>query len=142
MSAIRRTAVLIGLTLAVIVVGSIPASATFADSVQPVTATVTTPSVTAPTSVSVVATCSGGRLKAVVTWPATNAPRVSYDVTASIPLAGLSLGGHVTENRFVHEMGQLYASHTASVTITITPKTPYGWTAPRPAQLTTSVTTC
>lgn len=58
MNAIRRTAVLIGLTVAVVAGSSIPASATFSDSVTAPATTLAAGNVVAPTSLTISSSCT------------------------------------------------------------------------------------
>lgn len=139
MNALRRTAVLLGLITTVMIGSSIPASATFSDSVSTPTGTMTTALVTAPTSVTVTASCTATTMTAVVTWPATDAPRVSYALTAVVE--GTTITGQASQNRYEHSMPRLHAAHTAPVSVTVTAQTPYGWNA-KSAALTAWVTTC
>jgi DNA-binding transcriptional regulator LsrR (DeoR family) len=139
MSATRRTALLLGMTASLVVGSSITASAAYSDRVTTSAGTLTTPRVTAPTSVAVSASCSGSTLNAVVTWPATPAPRVSYALTASVN--GMTITGSTATNRFEYSMARQYATYTVPVTVTIAVKTPYGWNATS-GSLVGSVTTC
>lgn len=85
MNAIRRTAVLLGLTATVVIGSGLPASATFSASatVQP---TVTTGTVTAPATINLSQTCGqtqtgGGYTNAYGQWVA---PTYSYWYSATI----------------------------------------------------------
>jgi hypothetical protein len=85
MNVIRRAALLIGLTVAVIVGSSIPASATFTDSVSR-SAPIVTGSVTAPSTINVAKSCTqtqtgGGYYNSWGQWVA---PTFSYWYTATV----------------------------------------------------------
>ena len=124
MNRIRRSAVLLGLTASVIVGSSIPASATFTESVRTNTATLQALTVAAPAAVNVNDYCSTTSYtywngwtnvtvtenwyNATVTWPASTTQR---GVTGYRVMAHLNNGASVV-------MGETNAS-TRSVTQTV-----------------------
>ena len=144
MTSTRRILILIGLTVAVIVGASIPASATFSESVT-VPTTVQTITVEAPGNVSTAGTkCAtynttwnattgtwntASELQAKVSWRASTTPKgvTGYVVTAvfadgtkypiqTVPSTQLSVSGNYDV---------AYAS--ANIRVTVTTMTSYGW---------------
>jgi hypothetical protein len=135
MTAIRRLPVILGLTVAVLIGGIIPASATFGDSatvatevrtakIEPVTSLVGSIKCNTPTGT----TATMG-----ATWTASTAPRVSgYTVTVYFS------DGFVQKS----EVGPTATSWSASIAsyyvtafsvqYSVTTKTEYGWTAESP----------
>jgi hypothetical protein len=137
MNGIRRALILAGLTLAVIIGASIPASAGFADSVS-VNPRLTTATVAAPTSVSGWVTCSSSTLYATITWQRSSSPRVSgYRITAEVPGSTLDFTVAASATRFDHSMARVWQSFPVQVTVTTL--TDYGWTR---AAAPITVTTC
>jgi uncharacterized membrane protein len=150
MTGIRRALVLIGLTLAVMIGASIPASATFADS-GTVTTTVATGTVAAPMSVTVDDYCArtphGGYYvhgrwvptyyyfyDLTVTWPATTTAR---GVTGYLVMAHLNDGRSVVMARTDAATRTVYARLDRSYlnserTLSVITLTRYGWTAETP----------
>jgi hypothetical protein len=144
---IRRSAVLVGLTAAVIVGSSIPAAATFTEGVSTNTATLRTVSVAAPSSMTVSRTCTqsatGGYYdatgqwvttyttyyNATATWPASTTARgvTGYRVTAYLPgSAPIVMGETDAANRSLS--ASVDASYLAyQPTISVTTLTSYGW---------------
>ncbi len=94
MNAIRRTAVLLGLTATVVVSSGIPASATFTANSPAVAPTITTGTVTAPSTIDITKACtqtvSGGYTNASGQWVTTYS--YWYDATVSWP-AGTATSG-------------------------------------------------
>ena len=147
MNRIRRSAVLLGLTAAVIVGSSIPAAATFSESVSTTTATLRAATVAAPASITVSRTCTqtatGGYYdaagqwvptyttyyNATVTWPASTTAQgvTGYRVTAYLPgTAPVVMGQTDATNRSVS--ASVDASYLAyQPTISVTTLTSYGW---------------
>lgn len=146
MSAIRRTAVLIGLTVAVIAGSSIPASATYSDTVA-TNVSLGTIGVAAPARVNVNDYCSTTSrsywngwtnvtvtenwYNATVTWPASTTPR---GVTGYRVMAHLNNG----QSFVMEETTATNRSVTARVEraylnyqprLSIITLTSYGWTA-------------
>ena len=139
MTGIRRALVLVGLTLAVIIGASIPASATFSDSVT-VAPKVATATVSAPTYVSTQGThCAywqnvdgswSGELRARISWPvAANTKSVTgYRVTAIVPNYGNIPVGDVPANQ-LSITGNFPTQYAyAGIRVTVTTLTAYGWT--------------
>ena len=141
MNAIRRAAVLIGLTLAVIVVGSIPASATFADwSARNVT--VMSSGVAAPTNVNVTVQGVGGDLHATVSWTRSTSPRISgYMIDAMINNDPMSFRAHGNVGSYTYTIPRVWQSFSIPVEVTVTTDTEYRWTKAAPT-LQKWVTTC
>lgn len=127
MTALRRTAVLIGLIAAVLVGTSIPASATFTAS-EAVATSVTTATVTAPTNVVLDVRCDSWNLYATIRWTGSNAPKVSgYRIAATVPgMPTMEFTATAGASRYDHSMGRAWAAYPISVTVTTL--TAYGWT--------------
>lgn len=147
MNRIRRSAVLLGLTVSVIVGSSIPASATFTEAVRTDTATLRAATVAAPATVNVSDYCSTTSYtywngttnvtvtenwyNATVTWPASTTQRgvTGYRVMAHLNNGqSVVMGETGTANRTVSarvDRGYLAYQPRVSV-ITLTS---YGWTA-------------
>ena len=141
MSALRRTAVLIGLTLAVIVGSSISASATFTDSVTR-SAVVVTSGVAAPTNVNVTVGCEGSYLHATVTWTKSNTPKITgYAIDAVINGDRMSFRAVGNVNSYTYSIPRIWQSFSIPVEVTVTTDTEYRWTKAAP-KLQKSVTTC
>jgi hypothetical protein len=143
MTGIRRALILIGLIGTVMVGSSIPASATFADSVA-VAHTVSTGTVAAPTNVSTAGTkcvttatwnATTGTytytttLEARLSWRASTSPGVTgYVITAYMvdgskaPIVWVSAPGTSVTGTFDY----YYA--TQNIRVTVTTYTSYGWT--------------
>jgi len=139
MNGLRRALTLIGLTVAVMVGGSIPASATFAESVS-VTTPVAGLTVQPPTSVSTGGTKCVARqtwygtvweLQAKVSWPASTTaatPRgiSGYRVNAVIGTTSYPIA---TVGPSTLSIGDTYPIEYASanIRVTVTTLTDYGW---------------
>jgi hypothetical protein len=130
MTITRRITVLIGLTVAVIVGASLPASAAFADSVT-VPTTVTTINVAAPSTVTVTGNCQGWWYTATITWSASTTPRgvTGYRVLAYLNDGTVSVVGETNAatrsmSLSVDSSNLGYQPRVAIVTLTS-----YGWTA-------------
>ncbi|MGY2127346.1 hypothetical protein [Blastococcus sp. SYSU DS0617] len=139
MSALRRTAVLIGLTACVVVGSSIPASATFTDSVK-VTPSVSTGTVDvkAPTNIRVTLTCRGQDMYATVTWTRSTTTTVSgYRVVATLGGQQLTLNAAGTASRVDTTVNRVWAAY--QVPVTVTSLTGYGWSE---TSAPVTVTTC
>jgi len=142
MTGIRRVLTLIGLTLAIIVGASIPASATFADFVRVAGPTVTTITVPAPTNVEwknvtctkTVDPATGAvtsTLSAMVEWQRMATPRggTGYRVTAH-PSNGASFVFAQTDaTTFEGQGGASQTNSALSLRFSVTTLTSYGWTA-------------
>ncbi|SDF35859.1 hypothetical protein SAMN05660485_03204 [Blastococcus fimeti] len=96
MNAVRRTAVLLGLAVALVVGSSIPAAAAFSAKSVAVTSTITSGTVTAPASVNVAKSCTqtqtgGGYYNSYGQWVA---PTYSYwyQATVSWPAGSATSG--------------------------------------------------
>jgi len=140
MNCVRRTAVLLGLTAAVVIGSSIPASATFTEgaplSVQPA---ITTAAVAAPTDVDVSLTCDQFNTYATVTWKrsATKDGVSGYEVRGDVPGSPtVVLQAGPNQNRLTYTAVRS-PGHT--VPVTVTTKTTYGWSTTSAPFL---VTTC
>ena len=82
MTTARRVLAVLGLALAVVVGGSIPASATFSATATVATTSVATATVAAPGNVTGKLTCASSTSTMNVTWTASSASRISgYRVT-------------------------------------------------------------
>lgn len=147
MNRIRRCVLLLGLTAAVIVGSSIPASATFTEAVSTNTAVLRAATVAAPASIAVTRTCTqtatGGSFNAsgvwvptyttyynaTVRWPASATARgvTGYRVTAYLPnTAPVVMGQTDATNRSIS--ASVDAGYLAyQPTITVTTLTSYGW---------------
>jgi hypothetical protein len=143
MNGIRRALLLIGLTAAVIIGASIPASATFADSVR-IPASIATLDVTAPKSVSTGGTkCvtwqtwnswtgtweTHSELQAKVSWTASTTPRgVTGYVISAVFADGTKYPVGVVGPTTTSISGDYpiqYAS--ANIRVTVTTMTSFGW---------------
>ena len=135
MNRIRRSAVLLGLTAAVIAGSSIPASATFSDAVA-VAPSLATASVTPPAWATVQVTYCHPvfTFDATVRWPAGDAPRgvSGYRVTAHL---------NNGTSAVVAETGSAARSYSTTFDraylqyqprVTVSTLTSYGWTADSP----------
>jgi hypothetical protein len=152
MNAIRRTAVLIGLTVAVIVGSSIPASATFTDSSTPAAASFAAVTVAPPTGVTLNGTwCERGSfqswngygwtttytltLRAKLSWQASGTRGViGYRITGNVSGYPMELG--VVPVTSVAQDFELYRgsvpaplSGNISLKASVTTLTSYGWTS-------------
>ena len=157
MNRIRRTAVLLGLTASVVVGSSIPASATFSDSVATKTATLRAATVAAPASVRVDDYCSTTSYtywngtsnvtvtehwyNATVTWPASTTQRgvTGYRVMAHLNNGQSVVMGETTAtNRTVSaRVERAYLNYQPRLSVITL--TSYGWTAETPR---TAVLSC
>ena len=144
MTGIRRVLILIGLTLVIIVGASIPASATFADSVT-AKAAVTTGTVTAPAWVSTEGTeCAYWRtwnsywgrwdyhseLRVRVSWPASTTTRevTGYRLTAVLADGSeFPVGDVPSWQQSITGNFPIEYAH-ANIQVTVTTLTSYGWT--------------
>ena len=127
MNGIRRGLILAGLTVAVILGASIPASATFADSVA-IRSTISTATVAAPGNVVGKLTC-GRPATMAATWTLSSAPQVT----------GYLVSVYFSDG-FVQtvQMGPTATSWSATIdpyyvtaytiNYTVTTQTAYGWT--------------
>jgi hypothetical protein len=138
MTVIRRIALVIGLTVAVIAGASIPASATFAESVKIPTTSITTPTVLAATNLRVTISCDYWNMNATVTWTRSTSARVSgYQVTAQFGADQVVLPAGANASRLTYSTSRMWAAH--QVPVTITTLTDYGWTK---TSAPVTVTTC
>ena len=141
MTGIRRTLVLIGLTLAVMVGAAIPASATFAESVSIAGPTVTTITVPAPINVEVKnVSCTSTVDPATGTVTSTVSAMIEWQRMATIRGAdGFRVTGHYSDGT-TFEMAKTGATtfevvgswkvdRALSPRISVTTLTSYGWTA-------------
>jgi hypothetical protein len=144
---IRRSAVLLGLTASVIVGSSIPASATFGESVRSTTGTLRALTVAAPASVNVSDYCSTTSYtywngwtnvtvtenwyNATVTWPASTTQRgvTGYRVMAHLN-NGTSVQMEQTAANDRSVSARVERSYLAyQPRISVITLTSYGWTA-------------
>jgi hypothetical protein len=131
MTAIRRVLAVLGLALAVVVGGSIPASATYSDTAKLPTTSVATLTVVAPGAVTGKLTCGGTNSTMGVTWN----PSGSRGVTGYRITVLFSDGYQQTED----VAGASTSSWTKSITTynvtaygvrySVTTLTSYGWSA-------------
>jgi hypothetical protein len=138
MTGIRRMAVLIGLTVAVIAGAGIPASATFAESVALPTTSIATPTVLAATNLRVTISCDYWNMNATVTWTRSTSARVSgYQVIAQFGADQAVMQAGPNASRLNYSTTRMWAAH--KVPVTITTLTDYGWTK---TSAPVTVTTC
>jgi hypothetical protein len=127
MNGIRRGLILLGLTVAVIIGASIPASATFSSAVA-VKTTVSTISVAAPTSIAGKLAC-GAPSTMSATWVKSTTPRVSgYLVSVYFSdgfVQTVQLGA--TDTSWSATIDPYYVT-AYSIEYTVTTQTDYGWT--------------
>ena len=127
MNGIRRGLILAGLTVAVILGASIPASATFADSVA-VRPTISTATVAAPGSVVGKLTC-GRPATMAATWTLSSAPRVTgYLVSVYFSdgfVQTVQMGATATS--WSATIDPYYVT-AYTINYTVTTQTAYGWT--------------
>src|ERR1700710_378445 len=127
MNAIRRALVVIGLLLTVVVGASIPASATFKDTVS-VPTTINTMNVAAPTSVVGKLACAATSTMST-TWVKSTTARISGYVvsvyfsdgfiqTVQVPATATSWSATIDE----------YYVTAYTIQYTVTAQTDYGWT--------------
>jgi hypothetical protein len=132
MNGIRRGLLLLGLTAAVIVGVSVPANATYADSVALAT-TVATTTVAAPTNVVGKLTCGHPTATMGATWTASASKGVSgylvsvyfsdgYVQTQQLPSTATSWSYPISD----------YNVTAYSIQYTLTTQTTYGWTKESP----------
>jgi hypothetical protein len=127
MTGIRRALVLIGLTLAATIGSAIPASAGFTDAAT-VHAELATPTVQAPTAVSVTFTCSAYHLDATVTWQPSPTSRIrSYEIVAGVGAQSLRVDV-VDGTSFSYRIPRGYVAGGTAIPVTVTTVTEYGWT--------------
>jgi|1185.fasta_scaffold1248509_1 hypothetical protein len=128
MNSIRRGLILLGLTVAVIVGASIPASATYADSVT-VKTTIATTTVAAPTNVVGKLTCGHPNATMSASWALSSTPKVSgYLISVYFSdgfVQTVQLGSTATSwSKTIAD----YNVTAYSVNYTVTTQTTYGWT--------------
>ena len=141
MNAVRRTALLLGLTAAVVVGSTIPASATFSATAQQ-TATLGTAAVQAPSNLKIVIRCDASTLYADVSWTKSTSARISaYAIDATINGGPMSFRAGPSTGTFTYSTGRVWSSYPMPVSLTVTAETQYGWTKAS-APLNTTVTTC
>jgi hypothetical protein len=127
MNAIRRALVVIGLLLTVVVGSSIPASATFQDTVS-VSTTINTMNVLAPTNVVGKLTCAATSTMAA-TWTKSTTARVSGYVVSVYFSDGFiqTVQLPATATSWSAPIDQYYVT-AYSIQYTVTAQTDYGWT--------------
>src|SRR3954451_19287232 len=128
MNSIRRGLILLGLTVAVIVGASIPASATYADSVT-VKTTIATTTVAAPTNVVGKLTCGQPNATMSASWALSSTPKVSgYLISVYFSdgfVQTVQLGSTATS---WSKTTADYNVTAYSVNYTVPTQTTYGWT--------------
>jgi hypothetical protein len=140
MTTTRRILVLAGMLLAVVIGTTIPASATFADTVAVPTTAITTGTVQAPTQVEVIGWCTTSvdpvtgvattTVHAKVEWWRSDSPRVTgYRVTAHLNNGTTSVMAttDATADEVYGSAPQGYLVYQPRFTVTTL--TAYGWTA-------------
>ena len=131
MTGIRRGLVLLGLTVAVVIGASLPASATFAESVA-VTTTISTATVTAPTNVVGKLTC-GRPATMSATWTQSTSTRVSgYRVSVYFSdgfVQTVELGATATS--WSTTIDPYYVT-AYTIQYSLTTETNYGWSKESP----------
>ena len=130
MNAIRRTALMVALTLTAVLTGAgstAPAQASFADSAA-VTTSIATTTVAAPTNVVGKLTCGRSSATMAATWNLSTSPRVSgYTVTVYFSdgfVQKVDLGPSATS--WSSAIDPYYVT-AFSVQYSVTTKTNYGW---------------
>jgi hypothetical protein len=136
MTGIRRFLAVIALGVIAVLIGALPASATFAKSVK-LPSSLSTGSVAAPTDVAASVTCRGQTLYATITWTASPTTRVlRYEVVASVATETITLTAGPNQTRITTEMQRPWAAYQGTVTVKTV--TTYGWTkTSAPAGVTT-----
>jgi hypothetical protein len=141
MTALRRTAVLIGLVAAVIVGTGIPASAAFSAS-EAVSTSIATATIEAPRNLSISVRCEGSELLATVSWTKSRSAGVDgYDVVATMNGDTMAFRAGANDGSYTHRMGRVWAAYAVPVRLTVTTDTKYGWTQAS-TPLNGTVTTC
>jgi hypothetical protein len=128
MNGIRRGLILLGLAVAVIIGASIPASATYADSVT-VKTTVATTTVAAPSNFVGNLTCGHPNATMSASWTLSSTPKVSgYLISVYFSdgfVQTVQLGSTVTSwSKAITD----YNVTAYSINYTVTTQTTYGWT--------------
>ena len=127
MSAIRRLPVVLGLTMAVLIGGIIPASATFTETSAVATA-ISTARVEPARSVVGTLTCGNPTATMGVTWQASTSPRISgYRVTVYFSdgfVQTVEVGPSVRS--WSSTIGMYYVT-AFSIEYSVTAVTDYGW---------------
>lgn len=147
MNAAGRTAVLLGLAVALVVGSSIPASAAWSASSVQQRASLSTLVVAAPTNLRVALTCVDSTMHATVSWDASaSAPlqkaRVSgYSVVADVAGQHITAQVPASQNSYVYSTGRLWSAQVLPISLTVTTQTAFGWVKTS-APLTSTVTTC
>ncbi|MBN1091878.1 hypothetical protein JKP75_04400 [Blastococcus sp. TML/M2B] len=144
MTALRRTAVLLGLIATVVIGSSIPASATFSASTTAQQARVSTLVVEPVSGIRVERNCP--TTQATLRWNASPTAAVaankvtSYAISANVGGQQITAQVPATQTYYVYPTGYVYPGTSVPVSITVTTQTQYGWT--KAATTTTTVTTC
>ena len=133
MARLARRLVLISFAVAISLIMSTPATATFAVTRSVPSLVVTTAVVQPPTNVAaVLASCSNGRWMSVtVSWQPSTSARVSgyvvkaYRNDGQVTTVGQTDGAATSANTTVDKLG----AGSTSVTFSVTTLTDYGWTA-------------
>jgi hypothetical protein len=133
MTGIRRSLLLLALTVAVVIGGlgpAHPAQASFSKTATAATMQLQTATVTAPTSVTATLTCtrSGGTLAA--SWPASTTARVDGYLITVVFSDGFTqqADSMVTGTTWSTPMS-LYNATNYSMHVTVSTHTNYGWTS-------------
>jgi hypothetical protein len=146
-NAIRRTAVLLGLAVALVVGSSIPASAAWSASSAQQRATLSTLVVEAATNLRVNINCVDSTMYATVGWnasPSAAVPkaRVSgYALVANVAGQQINASVPAGQNSYVYSTGRVWSAQVIPISVTVTTQTAFGWVKVS-APLTGSVTTC
>lgn len=147
MNAVRRTAVLLGLAVALVVGSSIPASAAWSASSAQQRATLSTLAVEAATNLRVTINCVNSTMYATVGWNASPSATVQkaqvtgYALVANVAGQQINATVPVSQNSYVYSTGRVWTAMVVPVHVTVTTQTAFGWVKVS-APLTGSVTTC
>jgi hypothetical protein len=139
MNRFRRTLTVLALGVVAVLLGTLPASATFSEMVKlPKQVAVSTTTLAAPTNVRVQVSCPNYySMSAVVSWRASTSDRISgYVVTASVAGMELTSATGPTETTVTYSTGR---SPGYQVSVTVSVLTDYGW---RKVSAPVVVTTC
>jgi hypothetical protein len=130
MNTLRRTAVLIALTVGVVTGASVPAWATYSDSAT-VSTTIATTAVAAPSSMSITGRCQGWWYDFTISWPASTTARgvTGYRLNAYLNNGMTYLVGETDAATRTMSMTVDSSNLSLQPRITVTTLTNYGWTA-------------
>ncbi|CAA9257105.1 MAG: hypothetical protein AVDCRST_MAG57-2424 [uncultured Blastococcus sp.] len=129
MNRIRRSAVLLGLTAAVVVGSSIPAAATFSESVSTNTATLGAATVAAPTRISFTMTCVDGARLGKLSWTASSTARINrYAIDVEVLGQTRQFTAAAGATTVEYSVAARDLQPRTPMTATVTTVTQYGWT--------------